>query len=134
MKPLILQRCLQYPTSTFGILVVNNEPKFVTIEKPWLNNERNISCIPIGTYTAKPHNSPTFGKTLLVEGVKDRDHILIHAGNTSADTKGCILIGTEFGGLNGMRAILKSRVALRKLLSIIEEPTEFIVRVGFTYG
>jgi hypothetical protein len=43
MIRVIVQRCLQYPTSTFGIMCVDDEPEFLTVENPWLDNQRNIS-------------------------------------------------------------------------------------------
>ena len=131
MIRLRLQRCLQYPTSTFGILCIDDEPKFLTCENPWLYNERNVSCIPKGVYTVRPHKSPTFGDTLIVDDVPNRSHILFHAGNTAADTRGCILVGTKFGSIGNMRAVLQSRAALKKLLSIITEPTELEIRYAY---
>jgi hypothetical protein len=131
MIRVIVQRCLQYPTSTFGIMCVDDEPEFLTVENPWLDNQRNISCIPKGIYTIRPHTSPTFGKCLAVDDVPGRSHILIHAGNTAADTRGCILVGTRFGNVGDMRAVMQSRMALTKLLAMIKEPCEMEVRYGY---
>jgi len=36
-------------THTMGIFVCKGHI-FHTIERPWLNNQRNVSCIPSGTY------------------------------------------------------------------------------------
>ena len=52
--------------------------EFKTLELPWKNNERQISCIPKGEYTVEKFNSPTFGNVFLFEDVPDRDMIEMH--------------------------------------------------------
>ena len=39
--------------STIGELFINGERFCDTLENPWLNNERNISCIPEGRYKVR---------------------------------------------------------------------------------
>lgn len=57
------------------------------------------AAIPPGMYGVAPALSPRFGRKLLKvmppEGEEDRG-ILFHAGNTPADTQGCILVGTRW--------------------------------------
>lgn len=65
-----------------------------TLELPWKNNERMVSCIPAGNYGVIISYSNQFGKKLpILLNVPDREGIRIHAGNTTADTTGCILVG-----------------------------------------
>ena len=55
--------------------------------------------IPPGTYTLRWHTSPRFRATLphlYNEQVPRERYILIHAGNTAADTEGCLLPGKTF--------------------------------------
>ena len=83
--------------STIGRLFVNGELFCDTLENPWKNNVRNISCIPDGKYDVRlrlPRESATREYIhLLVQDVPNRDWILFHRGNTAKDTSGCILVG-----------------------------------------
>jgi hypothetical protein len=83
--------------STIGELYLNGEWLCDTLELPYINNERSISCIPDGQYkvrlrTAKESSTRNY-LHLLVEDVKDRKYILVHIGNFPKDTRGCILVG-----------------------------------------
>jgi Family of unknown function (DUF5675) len=82
-----------------------------TMELPWNDNEPDKSCIPTGTYTCVPHNSAAHPGTWELLNVPGRSEILIHTGNTDADSLGCILVGRTIGSLNGMPAVLLSNVA-----------------------
>ena len=68
-----------------------------TLENPWIDNQRNISCIPVGEYEVRirlPRESASRDYVhLLVQDVPDRDWILFHRGNFPKDTSGCILVG-----------------------------------------
>ena len=83
--------------STLGKLFLNGEMFCQTLELPYLDNQRSISCIPEGEYkvrlrTAKESSSRDY-LHLLVQDVKGRSYILVHIGNFPKDTKGCILVG-----------------------------------------
>jgi len=83
--------------STIGELFINDERFCDTLENPWLDNQRNISCIPAGEYPVRlryPRESATREYLhLLVQDVPNRDYILFHRGNFPKDTRGCILVG-----------------------------------------
>ena len=97
MINLLLIRDTFSKNSVIGELFLNGERICDTLENPWLDNQRNISCIPEGVYDVRlrlPRESGTRDYIhLLVKDVKDRDYILIHIGNTAKDTSGCILVG-----------------------------------------
>jgi hypothetical protein len=97
MINLLLIRDTFSKESTIGELFLNGERICDTLENPWVDNQRNISCIPEGIYPVRlrlPRESGTRDYIhLLVKEVKDRDYILIHIGNTAKDTSGCILVG-----------------------------------------
>ena len=112
---MILRRVCYREDCTFGVLLMDNRPIMVTLEDPWINNEKFKSCIPNGKYTVIGHNSSKYPNTWEVTHVPDRDAILIHVGNTAKDTNGCILVGRRFGMLGGVPAIFDSRHALYDL-------------------
>jgi len=83
--------------STIGKLFVNGESFCDTLENPYINNERNISCIPEGQYKVRLRLARESASRdylhLLVQDVPNRSYILFHRGNTAKDTSGCILVG-----------------------------------------
>lgn len=90
-----------------------NGRELYTIEREWLGNEVNVSCIPEGPYKLKRVNSPRFGSNMWeVAEVPDRTHILIHVANYAHDVIGCIGLGlTVFGNLGGVGS---SRKAIKR--------------------
>ena len=121
MNKVYLFRFKRSDEGTEGVLVI---PGFIckTLELPWRENQRNISCIPPGEYPTTMIKSAKYGRVYWVTAVPDRTYILIHSGNFAGDVdkgfkthvQGCILTGTKFGTLAGQRAILNSRIALRR--------------------
>lgn len=89
----------------------------VTLEEPWKENRRNVSCIPAASYVAYRRRSPKRGYDLFeLLKVPGRSNIEIHIGNTTKDTEGCILLGTNFGQVNGFPGIIGSAVAFRRFM------------------
>ncbi len=75
------------------------------------------TAIPFGRYRVRLIFSERFQRVLpLLEGVLGFTGIRIHAGNTAADTAGCILVGQR----READAILESRAALEALLPHLE--------------
>tara|TARA_R100001377_G_scaffold48634_1_gene28086 strand:+ start:133 stop:552 length:420 start_codon:yes stop_codon:yes gene_type:complete len=83
--------------SVIGELFLNGERMCDTLENPWKNNKKNVSCIPRGEYKVRlrlPRESATRNYLhLLVEDVENRTYVLFHRGNYPKDTRGCILVG-----------------------------------------
>ena len=111
----------KYKTHTYGTLVVDGE-LFHTIERPWLDNRSNISCIPTGNYLVNfllKSGSGKYREVWHVMDVPGRGGILIHQGNLAAHSRGCLILGSKKGTLGGKPAVLSSRPALRKLQKIV---------------
>ncbi|OCG48061.1 hypothetical protein A9G35_02190 [Gilliamella sp. Choc5-1] len=99
--------------STFGKLQLPSGTVLSTLELPWKDNQRQISCIPAPIYQCDIVNSPKFGRVYQVKDVPNRSHILIHAGNWTKDTQGCILVGMS----NNDTQLFESRKALNLLMN-----------------
>lgn len=70
-----------------------------TIELPWKDNTRNISCIPEGRYEIAPRHTEKRGWHYILKGVPNRSYILFHpANNALKELKGCIAPVTKLTG------------------------------------
>ena len=102
---------------TLGVLLFNDIPRCLTLEPPDLNNEKFISCIPPGEYTAQLHHSKKFGDVYCLQDVPDRTQIYIHAGNFKHQTLGCILPGQSISrDHQGQFMVTNSRSTLTNLM------------------
>jgi len=97
MINLLLIRDTFSKESTIGELFLNGERICDTLENPWQDNQRNISCIPEGEYPVRLRLARESASRdylhLLVQEVPNRDFILVHRGNFPSQTQGCILVG-----------------------------------------
>ena len=112
---------------TLGVININNEYFCCTLENPWLNNEKNVSCIPAGNYYLEKVNSPKFGKVYEVKDVKDRTHILFHAGNIEPNTQGCILLGNMFGEIQHQRGVANSKTTVEKFNNKLDKSEKILL-------
>lgn len=124
-----LTRGKSSPAGTFGVLEAPGKKRWFSLELPWKDNKRKLSCIPAGVYVAKLRQSPRFGKVYHLQNVAGRSYILIHSGNYAGDVElgyrshveGCILLGKRVGLLDGQRAVLLSRPAVREFMSLLDD-------------
>ena len=104
-----------YPEWTKGLIKINDIILSNSLELPWLENQRNISCIPEGIYPLVRRQSSRFRDHLLIEDVPDRDLILLHPANdASEELRGCVapvmrLLGSDKGSY--------SRIALELIMA-----------------
>ncbi len=76
------------------------------------------TAIPAGEYEIIINWSNRFKQRMpLLLGVPNFEGVRIHAGNTHADTEGCILVGM----LRGENTILESRRAYKRVFALIDE-------------
>ncbi len=132
---LTLQRIAKKSTYTVGKLYIDGSYFCDTIEDTdrgltdAMSEEdiaakkiKNLTAIPTGVYTVSLNIvSPKYSKAAFYQenanggrvprllNVKGYDGILIHAGNTAADTSGCILVGrnTVKGAVTASRQTFK---------------------------
>ena len=120
-KILDLHRFACHPAiGTFGTLEVDGMTLF-TVERPWHNNERMISCIPPGSYGLKSRKFYRGGYNAIeVTGVEDRSYILFHKANHMNHLAGCIAVGMELGMVDGLWAVTNSAGAFAHLMGAFE--------------
>ena len=126
MKIVELIRLEESEQGTIGVLKIDKEVFCYTLEPADMLNKENVSCIPLQQYICKRIISPKFGNTFEITNVPGRSRVLFHAGNTSDDTIGCILLGATVGKLKGQRAILNSGKTFERFMLIVlneSEPT-----------
>ena len=81
---------------------------------------KHETAIPAGTYQVIINMSDRFKKLmLLLLGVANFTGIRFHAGETAADTSGCILVGCKRGNNEGS-ILRQSRIASDRLFSKIQ--------------
>lgn len=129
MKKFVIKRVSENKDGTFGVLIKDSVQFAVTLEKRWVNNYPNESCIPAMTYRCERIISPRFGETFEVMYVAGRTHILFHKGNTNRDSRGCILIAESFDYLNGKAAILSSGKGFKEFMSMVKGDNTFELRI-----
>jgi len=96
---LVLHRTY-FPEGTQGILEWNGDLICYTIELPWLDNQKRISCVPEGEYILQKRFSKKFGWHLHLVNVPGRDYILIHRANDAKkELLGCIAPVTTHTGI-----------------------------------
>lgn len=126
MKKAYIFRGPSTDEGTFGWLMAGD---FMcrTLELPWRNNTRKLSCIPTGSYTCVIVKSPRFGEVYHVTGVPGRDAILIHSGNYAgripqhkSHVQGCILTGAKVGIMAGQKAVFLSKTTLNRFMKCME--------------
>lgn len=128
---LTLHRLSRNAYATFGTLADAEERQLcVTLERPWVDNEHTVSCIPAGTYQASRYHSPKRGYDVwLLDSVPNRDMIEIHVGNVPSDTDGCILVGTHFGETDKGYGIIESKKAFDLLMQATKDADTLAVTV-----
>ena len=113
-----LRRILETPNFTLGVFLQDEKIVCFSIELPFLDNKRNISCIPKGEYELIILSSKKRGYHYFLPKVAGRSSILMHTGNSTKDTQGCILPVTNVSIENGNLVGYESRKALDKIISL----------------
>lgn len=106
---------------------------FQILERPWLGNKQNVSCIPAQTYICKFIEKSQSGKYKNVYWIIDvhgRVGVLTHNGNLVWQTNGCLLIGKRRGILAGQPAVLSSLTALSEFVNLMERQDFYLTIIG----
>ena len=111
---IVIERKYKGSDCTSGYVAINGKAKMYALEKPWQNNATDMSSIPQGTYKASLRYDHTDQWRIELQDVPNRPNIQIHIGNTTQDTKGCILVG--MGLANGQMCQLSNSADAYKAL------------------
>jgi len=137
-EPVTLKRAyLPRQAGVFGLLEVE-ELSVVTLELPWRDNQRSISCVPEGTYPLRKRASNVvsrstggdYGEGWEVCDVPGRDWIMIHVGNWLRDTNGCVLPGRRLGWSNQGAMVRSSRAAFDELMEVLDRRDQWQIEIS----
>ena len=137
MQKLELIRFANFSDRTLGLLRYEyGKDAFYTIERPWLYNAPNISCIPAGTYVMRRfydvhgyRSSKAITEDYVWEicNVPDRTVILLHVANYARNVEGCVGLG--LGALAGLQGVGNSRTAVTDFQELTEAESEMEITI-----
>ena len=111
-----------FPDGTNGKLECEGKLICYTIELPWKQNAKRVSCIPEGKYFIRKRYSQKYKWHLELVDVPNRSLILLHPANyAQRELLGCIAPVTK---LSGPGIGLLSRKAFIKLNSLVFKALE----------
>ncbi len=126
--PQYLLERVYLPTETLGSIYGPHGGLVAkTMELPWLQNRRAVSCIPEDEYLViyQPPKPGREYEYFRLPDVKDRSGILIHRITFVKDLKGCIGVGGKHVDLNkdGVPDMIESSKTLQEMIDTM--PKEF---------
>lgn len=101
MKTIKITRTFQNDKQTLGVCTIYDEQNRaifsgLSLERGWLDNKKNISCVPKGSYDVVLEYSNAFKKELWeLKKVPNRTECKFHAANFWHQLKGCISLGSR---------------------------------------
>lgn len=116
-KRIHLERFCYAPWGTFGFITLPSGLNLASVERPWINNQKMISCIPVGEYDCIPRRFYRGGyDAVQVLGVPNRSHILFHIGNYVHNLNGCIGVNSIHGAKGNEWCAWQSKDAFRRFM------------------
>ena len=131
MRTLTLERTGEFGGGTIGRLFDGYRFLAYSLERLWMDNQRNVSCIPDGDYLVELEFSAKFKRDLYeLRNVPGRTEIKFHASNYPHELQGCIALGSS--SPNESFPCRNSRHAIAKLHEHLDgEAFMLHVRHGF---
>lgn len=130
---LTVYRFSQDDKATLGVIVFKaNDMVFswYSLELPWRDNKKVVSCIPNGSYDIFIDTSYKNGlqehqhKVIELKGVPNRSQIQFHIGNFTRNSSGCILVAAKHNNnirtkVNSGLYILESKKGYQEFFEIV---------------
>lgn len=135
MEVLTLTRFASLNHGTIGRLTYKDK-SWWSIERPWLDNAPNISCIPVGRYTMRRfYDVHNYRSSKSIDGayvweicdVDGRTVILVHVANWASNVEGCIGLGT--GLYKNLTGVSSSRNAIKEFYRATSNEDEMIIDI-----
>lgn len=131
----IQPRFLDTGKETLGnwIVMRGNQPIFscVTLELPYLDNQKRISCIEKGIYDCvKVERSSSFDYFhFSILNVSGRSGIKVHIANYVRQLRGCVAVGEKHIDIDSdnQSDVTNSTATLKKLIEIL--PDKFTIEI-----
>lgn len=125
MADITIQRAY-FGDCTLGRIRIKMAPDlyFASLELPHKGNAPDVSCVPEGLYPYRVAFSDTHKRPVIwVDDVPGRFGVQGHAGNFTADIKGCFLPGDGIKDLNGdgVPDVTNSSASLSEILKLIPQ-------------
>lgn len=114
---------------TLSALTINGRYVCLILERFWLGNQSNVSCIPPGRYVVERDNTGRH-QYFRINNVPGRTHIEIHPGNDIDDSEGCQLPGYSSEMIGNKRMIYRSKDACDLISDIIGEDNQWLLDVS----
>ena len=122
---------------TVGKLYHRGEQICCTMEKPWKQNRKSISCIPAGEYDLIYRVSPSSGETfyfsnpelgVTLDDESGRTYIQIDVANVQSELDGCIAVGDCFTIFKEEReqAVINSNYTKAHLMEVLGKESHTI--------
>lgn len=129
-----LNRIFLGSSATIGELYIDKKYIADTLEdrvRPEGEKVYGKTAIPEGTYEMVLSYSPRFKKILPeILNVPNFTGIRIHCGNSSADSSGCVLVGTWDGEKEDW--VGNSRIAFNELMSLLQKAADNKEKITIT--
>lgn len=106
-------------SSTQGLFFAGEMYLGDSLELPWKNNERNVSCIPLGIYQIRFGLMSDSLPGYALREVEGRDGIWIHPAARTSQIEGCIATGIKWG-----EELIHNTRVLNLIRSVIGDESE----------